>query len=130
MTDCIETPKILNNKGYGVCWEHRFGKLIHNTHVLAWVDFHGRLPAPGMQINHRCDNRACMNVDHLYEGTQKQNMQDMVARGRHPNQLGDRCIHGHEFTEENTYRARGRRYCKTCRRDRLRRYYWAAKAAS
>lgn len=38
---------------------------------------------PGrLQVNHRCDNPLCVNPDHLYVGTQKENVADRIARGR------------------------------------------------
>ena len=40
----------------------------------------GRLPTDS--VLHKCDNRCCINEDHLYEGTHSQNMKDMFARGR------------------------------------------------
>ena|ERR1700733_8097685 len=43
--------------------------------------YKGPIPA-GMKIRHTCDNPGCLNPDHLIPGTQKQNMEDMVSRGR------------------------------------------------
>ena len=42
----------------------------------------GRPIAPGMFALHTCDNRRCVNPDHLYEGTAGQNARDRAARGR------------------------------------------------
>jgi len=125
MTPCTPTTRPLTRAGYGNCRVKRFGKVISGDHVLAWVDHHGRLPGPGMQINHHCDNRPCVNVEHLYEGTHAQNMRDMVERGRAPkckaaelNKAKTHCPQGHEYTPENTYRFRTSRQCVTCRGER------------
>jgi hypothetical protein len=133
MTPCILTDHATDPDGYGRCNVVRYGKKINKTHVLAWVDAHGRLPASGQQINHHCDVRACRNVDHLYEGTQRENIRDAVERGRLENfgiakkRAQTHCAQGHEFTPANTrIKANGTRACRTCHRENeLRRYHRA-----
>lgn len=39
--------------------------------------------AEGMQANHHCDNRQCVNPEHLFLGSQDDNVKDMMAKGRH-----------------------------------------------
>lgn len=41
-----------------------------------WIIFNGEIPK-GMQINHKCNVRLCVNPDHLYVGTAKQNLEDI-----------------------------------------------------
>lgn len=53
------------------------------AHRAAWIDAHGAIPE-GMFVCHRCDVKLCVNVDHLYVGTPKQNSEDSVMRGLHP----------------------------------------------
>lgn len=45
----------------------------------AWLMEYGYKPN---QINHHCDNPACVDIRHLQEGTQRQNMEQMAERGR------------------------------------------------
>jgi hypothetical protein len=50
------------------------------VHRLAWAEANQR--SIDKQINHHCDNPACVRPEHLYEGTQADNRQDAVKRGR------------------------------------------------
>jgi hypothetical protein len=52
----------------------------HNkAHRAAFFLHYGHWPVP--QANHHCGNRACVRWDHLYEGTQKRNVQDALEQG-------------------------------------------------
>jgi hypothetical protein len=58
-----------------------YGNLQIATHRLAWELANGPIPE-GLSILHRCDNPACCNPDHLFLGTQADNMADKVRKGR------------------------------------------------
>lgn len=89
----------------------------------------GRPLLPGLSALHHCDNPPCVNEDHLYEGTQKQNIGDAIARQRHRpgNRDKEVCVNGHRFTPANTMQCApspGRPYpmrkCRACHRARMR----------
>jgi hypothetical protein len=76
-----------------------------------------------MQVNHHCDNPPCVNVEHLYEGTQIDNMRDKLARDRDFNRRKTHCPRGHAFSGANLHvRLNGQRTCRECERVNVRRY--------
>lgn len=73
-------------KGYG-----RFrlrGRKVY-VHRLVLEAKIGRLLAPGEQALHHCDHPLCVNPDHLFVGTQQDNMDDMTAKGRQVTPRGE-----------------------------------------
>lgn len=89
------------------------------THRLAYVVFVGPIP-DGKEIDHRCDQPACCNPEHLKPVTTRENL--LRGTGIAAKQRAQRqCVWGHRFTKANTYvDSRGRRHCRQCRRRRMR----------
>ncbi len=93
------------------------------AHRFAYELLVGPIPDE-MTLDHLCRNRACVNPAHLEIVTNKDN----VLRGEGvtaENAIKTHCVHGHEFTDENTYVIKtgpkaGGRECRTCHRERKR----------
>lgn len=109
------------------CWVWQAGIKPHNgygafslngremvAHRVAWLLCHGEIP-DGLRVLHHCDNPPCVRPDHLFLGTQKDNVLDAVAKGRHSMLRQTHCSRGHPFDEANTYvDPKGRRRCRVC----------------
>ncbi|CCA55433.1 MULTISPECIES: HNH endonuclease signature motif containing protein [Streptomyces] len=108
---------VLSN-GYGNFWDGIRKVPAHRWAYEYWV---GPIPA-GMQIDHLCRIRQCVNPEHLEPVTPREN----VLRSDSPPGLSyrtGRCKHGHEMTPENTsFNKAGSRQCKACRRASFKRY--------
>ena len=77
--ECWLTSYAPSSKGYPRV-SHR-GKATLISHIM-W-EAHNAEPIPeGLQVLHHCDNRACVNPDHLYVGTPQDNVNDMKERNR------------------------------------------------
>lgn len=68
------------NPSYG---QLKYGDRIMVAHRVSWMITHGYDSA--VKVLHKCDVTNCVNPEHLFEGTQADNMQDRKAKGRHTN---------------------------------------------
>lgn len=85
-------------------------KVARYAHRVAYEHLVGPIP-DGMQLDHLCRNRTCINPAHLEPVTAREN----VRRAR---SLVSQCPSGHPYDEENTRIYDGRRYCRACHRAR------------
>lgn len=97
------------------------------AHRLFYTYYKGDIEK-GLDLDHLCRSRNCVNVNHLEQVTRKENVHRGIAstNNRSPriglnNLLKTHCINGHEFNEENTYiDSENKRHCRQCRNTRAR----------
>ena len=90
------------------------------AHRFAYELLVGAVPSD-KQLDHLCRNRGCVNPDHLEIVTPRVNTMRGISESAR-NAVKTHCVNGHAFDETNTYRRRGRRYCKKCCRAAKQRY--------
>jgi len=69
-----------NRRGYGFVYDPS-AKKTFKAHRQFYRRKHGEI-SPGLVVCHKCDTPSCVNPDHLYAGTQLENINDMVSRNR------------------------------------------------
>ncbi len=104
------------------CWnwtgksdKKEYGRITHrglqtNAHRVSWILLRGEIPE-GLTLDHLCQNKRCVNPDHLEPVTRGENARRYMLGRTH-------CKNGHEFNPINTRIAKkdGRRQCRICHR--------------
>lgn len=126
-TGCWDWTATVTDRGYGTIGETVApgkSRSIY-AHRLSYEMHHGPIPA-GLVVDHVCDNRRCVNPDHLQLLTSKQNILRSSAPEIRRRWLGQ-CIRGHDLNDPDNVYVRpdnGRKQCRECIRVR-----WREKAA-
>jgi len=100
-----------DDKGYGIM-SKGFKKAPYKSHRVSFLIFKGEIPK-GMNVCHKCDIPSCVNPDHLFLGSQKENMMDASKKNRinkksymnlRPGKVGYRGAGPHSNKELNNAR--------------------------
>ncbi len=76
---CWEWTASRRPQGYG---QLNINRKLYYAHRISWQIANQKSVPKGIQVLHSCDNRKCVNPSHLWLGSQKDNIRDMVAKGR------------------------------------------------
>lgn len=83
--ECWEWPGALDRIGRGI-------KRMHGTQIASratWIEVFGPIEPVSLNVCHKCDNPPCVRPSHLFLGTQGDNIQDMLQKGREYRVHGD-----------------------------------------
>jgi hypothetical protein len=82
---CINWLGAINGHGYG---QLKFNGKTVGAHRFSYIYHHNKEIPKNLYVCHKCDNRKCVNINHLFLGTQTDNFSDCVKKGR--NVMGER----------------------------------------
>lgn len=77
-TGCLEWQGKVNSHGYG---HTAVGRVSYKNHRVIYAAVHGEIPST-VHVLHRCDNRRCVEIAHLYAGSNARNIRDKLERDR------------------------------------------------
>jgi len=119
-----------DHQDYGRFALHHKKKRAALAHRVAYYFVKGEIP-DGLEIDHLCRNRACVNPDHLEAVAHRLNVQrgDLSPQGaaaRERQRAKTHCPHGHPYSGENLIiqKKSGGRACRICTRAAIKRWYW------
>lgn len=98
---CWDWMAARNPQGYGRIQMSGRSPNPQGAHRISWELYRGEIPE-GLHVLHRCDRPCCVNPEHLFLGTNKDNVDDKVAKGRQRNAKGS--SHGNALLTESSVR--------------------------
>jgi hypothetical protein len=81
--DCWPWQARCDKDGYGWFWDSDVSKVSIRAHRYSWMLHTGAMPDASVHVCHHCDNPPCVNPAHLFVGTNKDNIDDKMRKGRH-----------------------------------------------
>lgn len=114
LTACYVWQRSADSSGYG----HRrdpVTKRLRGVHIMAWEAEHGPVP-DGLQLDHLCRVRRCVNTEHMEPVTQAENIRRGAGDGHALWTPATHCKYGHELAGDNLrVKPDGERVCRICR---------------
>jgi hypothetical protein len=114
---CWIWSRYKDKAGYGKLY---FRNKVYLAHRVSYILYKTEIPK-GSCVLHKCDQPSCCNPNHLFIGSQADNVKDMIKKGRSKsgifNSKKTHCPKGHEYTPDNIYSngiKRSQRLCATC----------------
>lgn len=124
---CVEWTGSIDRNGYGRCavgYGPKQGTRHRQAHIVLWEMWRGPVP-DGLELDHTCRNRRCVNPDHLDPVTRLVNVRRGVSGSSRSARaaLRTHCSNGHALTEHNIVSHKGIKRCRACENAGQRRRY-------